>query len=137
VGEDPVTKNSTADLQAPPIEEEFTFVKTQAVKEEVKPVQSGNLQMYKEEVNVVLAGPPQIFKEEVKTGSPPLIDLGLDSVDVGSPVTDGGQVGDLGEKPLLSVKHDIMEATTSFNTASPQPLTQDSVTEQLHNGYDK
>ncbi|XP_056001155.1 ankyrin repeat domain-containing protein 26-like isoform X13 [Ostrea edulis] len=126
VEEDPVTKNSTGKLQAPPIEEEFTVVKTQTMKEEVKPVKTGS--------------PSPTIKEEVKpekTSSPPLIDLGPDSVNTRSSAKDGGRIEVFVEKALLPVQDDVIEATTSFNTASPQPSTQNIVTEQLHNGYDK
>lgn len=126
VEEDPVTKNRTGNLQAPPIEEEFTVVKTQTMKEEVKPVKTGS--------------PPPTIKEEVKpekTSSPPLIDLGPDSVNTRSSAKDGGRIEVFVEKALLPVQDDVIEATTSFNTASPRPSTQNIVTEQLHNGYDK
>uniref|UniRef100_K1QP98 Ankyrin repeat domain-containing protein 26 n=1 Tax=Magallana gigas TaxID=29159 RepID=K1QP98_MAGGI len=65
----------------------------------------------------------QGVKQDRKTESPPLIDF------------DPGAGGQLPEKTRGAVKEDIIEVTTSFNTASPRPTA--SVTEQLHNGYDK
>lgn len=65
----------------------------------------------------------QGVKQDRKTESPPLIDF------------DPGAGGQLPEKTMGPVKEDIIEVTTSFNTASPRPTA--SVTEQLHNGYDK
>ncbi|XP_062588372.1 ankyrin repeat domain-containing protein 26-like isoform X16 [Saccostrea cucullata] len=112
VQEEIIAHETKGDLQAPPSEgTSFTSVKTQAIKEEVK---------------------------QVKTGSPPLIDLEPDSVDGAR--NDGKNVETSPmsiEKTRLPMKEDLVEVTTSFNTASPRPPPQTSVTGQLHNGYDK